>query len=296
MSLISILKYKIRCTWKSQVQKQAMNKVRRNILSYYSSHPTTDEEIAEATSYLQTHPLCTFPAAFTQEYDPARIGVLRDPENGLLYVVHQGKKLYFKRSYNERTVRNIYCGLIVEQDTRSPHCYTSNQFTIDTNDILFDIGSAEGIIPLTHIEKIKEVVLFEKDKEWLEALEATFAPWKEKVTIIARYVSNRDDNDFISIDCFLSHYSQHPTFIKIDVEGAESSVLKGMKHLLETTHSLKIALCTYHQAQDFEQFTHQFLEQDAQVEPSSGVMLFLNDLKEIQSPYFRKGLLRITTK
>lgn len=32
------------------------------------------------------------------------------------------------------------------------------------DDVLLDVGSAEGIFALTHIEKLKHVVLFERDQ------------------------------------------------------------------------------------------------------------------------------------
>ena len=72
-------------------------------------------------------------------------------------------------------------------------CYLSDNFTVQQDDVLLDVGSAEGIFALTHIEKLKHVVLFERNAQWVEALEATFAPWKEKVTIIRKYVSDCDD-------------------------------------------------------------------------------------------------------
>lgn len=296
MSLINTLKYKIRCTWKGYFREQAIKKCQAKIISYYSSHPSSDSETGKAVQYISTHPICTFPDQFMEKYKSIPITVYRDSGNGLLYVLHEGKKLYFKRSYNERTVKSLYRGLLTEQDVQSPHCYTSNRFTITTGDVFFDIGSAEAIIPLTHIEKTSHVVLFEKDKEWHEALEATFAPWKKKVTIVARYVSDRDDEDFISIDSFLKTYPHLPNFIKIDVEGAEATVLNGMKQLTEHTHSLKIALCTYHQAEDYQRFTRLFGQRGDRIEASPGVMLFLNDLENLQPPYFRKGLIRITTK
>lgn len=47
--------------------------------------------------------------------------------------------------------------------------------------MIADIGSAEGNFSLSNIENVKKVYLFESDKEWIEALEATFRPWRDKV-------------------------------------------------------------------------------------------------------------------
>jgi hypothetical protein len=294
MKLLDILEYKVRCTWKNYLWQKKLKKLEQHIINYYSSHPSNDIEIKDGVNYIRSHSICTFPNSFVEKYNKDKFVVHKDSSNGLLYVIHDGKKLFFKRSYNTTTVKNLYCGLITEQDVESPHCYTDAQFKVEANDILFDIGSAEGNIALANIEKVKQVVLFERDREWIEALEATFAPWKEKVTIVGKYVSDQNDENNISIDTFLKNYPYQPSFVKIDVEGAEDSVLRGMKHLIDTA-PLKIALCTYHQAKDYERFTTKFHQQGFKLTPSKGIMLYLNDINNMQPPYFRKGLIRIIT-
>lgn len=294
MNPFNTLLYKVRCTWKSYRREQALGKLKQEIVNYYSNFPPqNNKEIEDAFEYIRQHPLCTFPGSFSKKYDPNQVVVCKEPTNGLLYVVHEGKKLFFRRSYNATTVRYCYCGLLTEQDADSPHCYTDRQFKIEDNDTLFDIGSAEGIIALSTIEKVGHAVLFEKDREWKEALEATFAPWKEKVTIVPKYVSDYDSEDTISIDSYLTSYPHHPDFLKIDVEGAEEAVLDGMKELLKIA-PLKIALCTYHKAEDYEFFTNRLSQQGFRLAPTQGVMLFLNDIQNMKPPYFRKGLIKAT--
>lgn len=294
MNLLSVLRYKVKCTCKNYFRQVTLRKLKEEILQYYLKFPPRDNTIASAVSYLHKHHICTFPAPFFDKYDENQIAVFKDNSNGLLYVLQEGKKLYFKRSYNIITVRKCFCGLITEQDEHSPHRYTNKQFNIGKGDVLFDIGSAEGNIALSHIEDLKAVVLFERDKEWLEALEATFAPWRDKVTIVGKFVSNTNDESHISIDSFLKTYQYKPTFIKIDVEGAENLVLDGMKNLMAST-IIKIALCTYHQPDDYERFYDEFLHRGFELTSSEGVMLYLNDIAHMRPPYFRKGLLRIIT-
>ncbi|WP_291585642.1 FkbM family methyltransferase [Bacteroides sp.] len=265
--------------------------MKQKIRAYYSAHPSEYKEINEALSYMRQHKLCTFPSPFIEKYNSKKIAVQKDPENGLLYVIHEKKKLYFRRSYNPTTVRYCYCGLITEQDADSPHCYTDSKFKIENKEVLFDIGSAEGIFVLSNIEKIGYAVLFEKDKEWVEALEATFAPWAEKITIVPKYVSDHNDKESISIDSFCTSYPYRPDFIKIDVEGAEQDVLNGMEQHLETI-PLKIALCTYHKAEDHSLFCKWLSGKSFKITSSKGVMIFLNDIRSLNPPYFRKGLIR----
>lgn len=290
MKLPQTIKYKLTCKWRHFLHKQFLVKGRKEIISYYSAHPTDNEEIKQALDYLREHPLSTFPAAFAQKYLPGLVEVHKEPSNGLLYVMHEGKKLFFKRSFNLATVQHCYHALQKEQDKESPHCYTDNDFEVKQDDVLFDIGSAEGIFPLSNIEKVSQIVLFEKDDEWLEALEATFAPYKEKVTILAKFVSNKDDENNISIDRFLKTYPHQPNFIKIDVEGEECAVLDGMKKHLEANPG-RIAICTYHQANDYDNISRRLSTYRFRATPTQGVMVFLNDVP-LRPPYFRKGLIK----
>ena len=288
---IKTVHYKVNCELKNIERKNALSRKRDDILSYFRKHVPENKEIEEAVNYLKNSSLHTFCAPFREAYKWENINVLIDASNGLRYVMHQGKKLYFVRSFNDRTVKYCYNGLRTEQDPDSPHCYLSDSFTVKQDDVLLDVGSAEGIFALTHIDKLKHVVLFERDPQWVEALEATFAPWKEKVTIIRKYVSDCDDAENITIDSFLADKPYIPTFIKIDVEGAEKRVLNGMQKTIKLAE-LKMALCTYHQQKDFGEFSHYLSDIGFKWNASKCVMLFLNDLESVRAPYFRKGLIR----
>lgn len=124
-----------------------------------------------------------------------------DSENYLLFVMHHGKKLYFGRDMVDY-VSSIYKGLLIEQDRRSAHRYVDSYSEL-ADKVLLDIGAAEAIFTLDTIEYVKHAFLFECDEKWLEALTATFAPWKDKVTIVRKYVSDVDDENNVSLDTFL---------------------------------------------------------------------------------------------
>src|SRR5690606_30541039 len=116
-------------------------------------------------------------------------------------------------------------------------------FQITQGDVLADIGSAEGIFTLMNIELLEKAYLFEQDEQWIEALEATFAPWKEKVIIIPKYVSDRKSEKEIRLDQYFQNTTLQPNFFKIDVEGAEEKVLNGMQGLAAQS-KCKVALTT----------------------------------------------------
>ena len=102
------------------------------------------------------------------------------------YVIQDGKKLYFKKRWSKQRIRRAYSDLSREQDPDSPHRYLSDSFYPEINDEIADIGAAEGNFSLSVIEKVRKIYLIENDPEWTEALNATFAPWKEKVDIIRK--------------------------------------------------------------------------------------------------------------
>ena len=77
----------------------------------------------------------------------------------------------------------VYRGLLIEQDKRSAHRYVDSYEELKGKTLL-DIGAAEAIFTLDTIECIDHAYLFECDESWIEALEATFAPYKEKITIV----------------------------------------------------------------------------------------------------------------
>lgn len=289
------ISYKIECKKNIHIKKKILARKKKDILDYYRKIKSEDLEIKEALGFLKANPIQTFCSDFTMAYRWDQIDVLTDESKGLPYVIHEGKRLYFIRSYRKRTIQYCYSGLLAEQDSRSPHCYLGEGFIIQENDTMLDVGSAEGILSLQHIEKLKQVVLFERDPEWVEALEATFEPWKEKVTIVRKFVSNINDDENITLDRFLADKKYSPSFIKIDVEGAEDKVLNGMTNTFKIP-ALKIAICTYHQMQDYAVLSDYLIQRDFNCQPSIGLMLFLNNPDNLQAPFFRKGLIRAEKK
>lgn len=154
---------------------------------------------------------------------------------------------YFQEKYNAEKI-SVYKDSV----NGLPH-----EFCINESDVMADVGSAEGYFTLLNIEKLKKVYLFEQDSEWLEALETTFAPWKDKVVIIPKFVSYKNSGNEISLDSYFMNEKNIPGFFKIDVEGAEASVLKGMEKLMLNSQ-VRIALCTYHHQEDFQKFSNFF--------------------------------------
>ena len=266
--------------------------LRKKIFDYYSKLPGNEvnDEQRGVLKYLEANPVTIFPYPFSSEYSREKIEVLSDPSNGMPYVIHDGKRLYFRKRWTIRRIQRAYSDLLREQDPVSPHRYLSEDFTIGSGDVIADIGAAEGNFSLSVIEKVKKIYLVEYDSEWIRSLEATFAPWKDKVEIIGKYVADFDDDKHITLDSLLST-RKDITFMKIDVDGNEKRVLDGASELLTRKSPVKIAICTYHKNDDEKDFTSLLEKRGFSVSPSKGYMIHYYD-KKIKTPFLRRGLIR----
>jgi len=266
--------------------------LKKTILEYYSSLPveSINEEERAALNYLKNNKLCTFPYPFQYNYKRENISVHKDEALGLKYILTDGKRLYFRRKSSSRGIRRNYNYLLMEQDLNSPHRYLNDNFDVEDNDILVDVGAAEGNLALSVIEKVSKVYLFETDEDWIEALEATFAPWKDKVEIINKFVSDINDERTVSLDQFFKDREKY-SFLKIDVEGAENEVMNGCETFLSSDVPCKIAVCCYHKPNDEHLFNERLLKRGFSTSFSHGYMIF-DEPKTFFPPYLRKGILR----
>ncbi|MCX6220525.1 MAG: FkbM family methyltransferase [Bacteroidia bacterium] len=265
--------------------------LRSNILAYYSSlkEPLT-EEISKVCDYVKNCGIAMIPYYFQDEYIEDTIEVHYDTETGLRYVVYKGKRLYFKRRWSKKRIRLSFNELRREQDNRSPHCYETDGFVVEKSDVLVDIGAAEGIFALSNIEQAGRIVLFESGKEWIEPLKATFAPWKEKVTIVNKFAGNVTNGKCVTLDDYFLP-GEKLSFLKIDVEGAESLLLSGCRRILSEVRPLKVAICTYHKDEDERELNETLKQNGFETSPSDGFLIIYTDRK-LKAPYLRRGLIR----
>jgi hypothetical protein len=251
----------------------------------------TDAERQAVIDYINRRGVQIFPYDFTDKYSPSSIEVLEDASCGLKYVMMDNKRLYFKRRWSAQRIRKSFHDLSLEQDQDSPHRYLSEEFTVSTSDVMADFGAAEGNFSLSVIDKIEKVYLFESDPEWIEALEMTFLPWKDKVEIVPLFVSDINDEKHCSGDVFFA--DKELTFMKIDVDGGERKLLSGFADTIKNSSKMQIALCTYHQHNDEKEFSSMLSGQGYAVTPSKGYMIFYYD-KKLKAPYLRRSLIRAT--
>jgi hypothetical protein len=228
-----------------------------------------------------------FPYAFTEKYYNFKIDVLYDKTCDMHYVFHENKRMYFPEKIN---ASDYYKALCLEQDEDSPHRYQTNDFTPKNGDVIIDIGAAEGFWALTYADIAKKIYLFECDSDWIQALQKTFEPFKEKTVIVNKYVSNASEGDNITLD----DYFQNETidFIKADIEGMEPKLLEGATKILTREKSLRLLLCAYHKKNDAEELKKYLDELGFITEYSKKYMLYHCYDKILEEPYTRRGLVR----
>lgn len=291
MNIISKVRRKFR---NKIIKPRVLKKLKNDILEYYGKQPvqSKDEKIVQALSFIQQHGVYPYPYSYIDKYNIGTTEVRMDQSCGLRYVIHNNYRLYFPRGMNEQAIRFQYEFFSSEQDTESPHCYQSESFVFEDGDVLLDVGAAEGIFSLSMIDKASKVYLFEAEKEWMEPLTKTFEPWKDKVEIINKYVSNIDSDKTITIDTFANKMKGKSVFLKLDVEGAEKLVIEGAKNMIESGDNVvKAAICTYHNQNDHADLSRIMTDKGYRVETSTGYMLFINDRLELDTPYFRRGII-----
>lgn len=270
-------------------KKKEEDAIKSLILKYYKKHPSKDHEIAQALAYLEKNDLSVFPYDFFNHYKTKKIIVLIDDTCQMPYVIHSNKKLYFKRSWSEKHIIDAYRFLLAEQDIKSAHCYLTAEYTIKDNAIVVDVGAAEGIFVIGEIERIKHVYLIETDPEWIEALKETYKPWNNKITIINKFISDKDDEQNLRLDTYFNSDEQID-FLKIDVDGAEQALINGAEKTISDKVDM-LAICTYHKTNDNNDFSKYLLSKNYRIENSKGYMLFYFDAG-FEAPYFRRGLIK----
>jgi len=206
---------------------------------------------------------------FVNEYLFRKVNIFFDTNNSMHYVYHNNKKLFFKKNIPKTEIESLYNSLCTEQDIRSPHSYKSFNISYSSEDIAIDAGAAEGIWSLDIVDSVKELYLFECEDEWIDALNVTFAPWKDKVHIIKKYISNKTEEEKIRLDDYFIEKNIFPTIIKADIEGSEIALTEGASELL-SKHLQHVILCTYHNENDYQELSSILERYGFQIQPSKG--------------------------
>jgi hypothetical protein len=273
------------------LESKELKAKRIKVLEYFgSSNPEDiDPIISEGLRYLKTHKFTAFPFNWTHKYDNLMPEVFCDRQNKRLYILFEGKRMYFPEKYTKKHVTWAARNIFKEQDTRSPHLYLTPDFQIEENSIVVDAGVAEGNFALMAVEKAKRLFLIECTPEWMDALKLTFEPWKDKVVFVEKFLSDSPGETTTSIDELIVPEAGNKYFIKMDIEGFEQKALNGMKKLVATGCTVKMNICTYHHPNDLTEIKNILNDYSFKYQVSDGFVLYFQTGEE---PSFRKVLIR----
>lgn len=270
-------------------QKILIEKIVRNY------RDSKEEEMREILNNIRrTHMVDAYNQNFAYKYiDGAKKRlqeIYYDEESEMHYVLLKGKRMYYPKSHPKEYIASESNFVNLEQDEESPHRYLEGGFQVQEGDIVIDAGVAEGNFALEVVEKAQKVYLVECEHEWIQALEKTFEPWKEKVIIIEKMLASTDDDFHICIDSFVQEGQVN--FIKLDVEGAELESLKGASMVLKNSNNIRCAICAYHR-KNAEYEIRKLLERYGfYTTTSKGYIFYKEDLDSWVDGELRRGIVR----
>lgn len=283
-----IVPYKIYCKAVGDSYSADIAKMKKDIWHSKELYQLYKSEI----DYMKKHGrLYVFPYAFHEKYKGLATKVYRDSD-GMGYVLHCGKKLFFPQEWTDSKIRSYYNGILAEQDTNSPHCYFTGTFQLKRGGVFVDVGCAEAMASLECVDVASKLYLFEYDEMWFDALKKTFCGYEDKVNIVRKFVSDESEGEFVRLDDILNEeiLDNRECLLKMDIEGNETIALKGAEELLRCD-KLKIACCLYHNKEDEIKLPSILKRAGFDIEISEGYMLQYFH-KGLEYPYFRKVLVR----
>lgn len=226
-----------------------------------------------------------------REVEAAMDGARRMP-----YVMHNGKRLYYPKSYTVAEAIHAYHnivdsdGILGTSSPGTPHQYQDETYRLNDGDVVVDVGCAEALFALDNIERVSKAILIECNAEWLTALRATFAPYSDKVEIVNRLVTNHDSRSTIRLSTLLQGETR-PVFIKMDIEGYEVATVQSAAQFLSGMANVTLACCTYHNSADGEQLAAIFDAIGYEHRFSDGYMIFAR-YDQPRFPFFRHAVIR----
>ena len=150
-------------------------------------------------------------------------------------------------------------------DSEDWHYYQKKHTGIEPNEILLDVGAAEGLFALSVADKCSQIVMIEPNDHFARALETTFKPFAHKTTIHNVAVGNTEgtisfnqtslsgkvnlntdesvSKKITTVDKIINGLPV--TYLKADIEGHEFEMLKGAVNTIKNNKP-KIVITCYH--------------------------------------------------
>lgn len=273
--------------YKLRLELQLKNLPAR-IANYYRD--TDNDEIKDIISFIEKHGIHMIPYEFILKYNSEDVNVFYDEKERFPYVIIGKNRVYFPREIEKNEIQKAVITAFIEQkEESSPHRYLNENIKFNSDDVAVFVGASEGIYCLSIIDELRKVFLFEADEQWITPLTLTFAPYKNKVQIVQKFVSSSDKGNQVTLDNYFSNLGEEVNYIQADIEGNEKKLLDGAKRIL-SGKNIKISICCYHKQEDQKKFSNFLKNYGFQVQYSKGYMLLWMQVP-CKKPYFRKGII-----
>lgn len=261
-------------------------RIREHVLEKYRH--TKDQEIIEILKYIQDKGVSVFNQYIDDKHTYSR--AYFDNEHGYYYINFEGKRMYFPKKFHfyEIEGKPYVVDVVKEQDQGSPHLYMKEQWgIIKPQSVIVDAGVCEGNYALRYADTAKKIYLIEGDADWIEPLQLTFKPYKNKVILSNKWLGKYTDDKNICLDDLVK---EKIDYLKMDIEGAEADALFGARNLLRESNA-KCSICSYHKHGDEDKIAKILCECGYQITHSQGYMLFLYDNDINGKIEFRRGII-----
>lgn len=162
-------------------------------------------------------------------------------------------------------VKDLYQVIAETFDQRDWHYYQKEPTKLEKDEVLVDIGAAEGLFSLSVIDKCKKVIIIEPNTIFYKSLKKTFKQFEDKVQIYnvgigkvtGKYalknnsfittILNKPGETYVCTLDELLYGKSNVTYIKADMEGHEFHMLKGAINIIKK-YKPKIAITSYHKS------------------------------------------------
>lgn len=243
-----------------------------------------DPEVMQILQYIETHELTVFNMELERKEE--RYKVFRDSEEDDPYIWVDNKRMYYPKEYLNINSTPFLYGIYAEQSKNSPHLYVPDGVCIQRNSVIVDAGAREGNFALQYVENCERMYVIECEQEWCRALSKTFAPYSNKIIICKAFLGQYTDKDTQRIDDLIEETID---VLKMDIEGAEVSALRGAEKVLSKSHAY-CAICAYHNRNDEREIKQLLREYGYVTGESKGYMLFGYDYHFYDSLDIRRGI------
>ncbi|MDR2593216.1 MAG: FkbM family methyltransferase [Fibromonadaceae bacterium] len=302
--------------------------LRKNGTLEYAKYLPSEKEFEQEIQnlLLQKIPFPMYPYEWTKDYIrkkmgyPGYMGISKNFSIGkgeLWFAEYNKMRLYFPDSVWYHSGKNNYDYILhemsvtgMEMDLLSPHRYVTKEnkmwgtmdrnenkipeeprFCIEKGDIVLDIGASIGNFARSIVETAGHIYLFESDSSFNKALELTFKDFKDKVTIVNKFISDVDTENSVRLDTFFKN--KQVNFIKADLEGSEQKMLNGGKNLFTERTNIKCAITTYHKPEDAQNFKNFFENLDYETKFTNGFLFVPANNNWLHSSFLRKAVIRV---